>query len=141
MTFKYLDHGADIGLEIESDDLEGLFSEAGRSIFSLMVDIEEIQGEENLELDLIEHNLEDLLYEWLSELLSLSNLRGQVYGRFPRLTITETNSDYRLKAVAEGENIDPRRHELGTEVKAVTYQGLEINEIEDGWRCRFVVDV
>ncbi|MBS3787151.1 archease, partial [Candidatus Bipolaricaulota bacterium] len=33
------------------------------------------------------------------------------------------------------------KHELGTEVKAVTYQGLEINQAEDGWRCRFVVDV
>ncbi len=141
MSYKYLDHGADIGLEVTSDSLEGLFSEAGKSIFSLMVDIKGIQSEESLELELNEPDLEDLLYEWLSELLSLSNLKGQVYGEFPKLTITETNSEYSLETVAGGENIEPGKHKLGTEVKAVTYQGLEINEIEDGWRCRFVVDV
>ncbi|MBS3736647.1 MAG: archease [Candidatus Bipolaricaulota bacterium] len=141
MSFKYLDHGADIGLEVTNDSLEGLFSEAGRALFSLMVDIEGIQRDESLELELSEQNLEDLLYEWLSELLSLSNLNGQVYGEFSKVTITEAVSGYGLEAVARGENIDPEKHELGTEVKAVTYQGLEINDTEDGWRCRFVVDV
>lgn len=141
MSYKYLDHGADVGLEVTNESLEELFNEAGRALFSLMVDIEEIRGYESLELKLSEQNLVDLLYEWLSELLSLSNLNGQVYGEFSNLTITETNSSYRLEAIAMGENIDPDKHELGTEVKAVTYQGLEINQAEDGWRCRFVVDV
>ena len=141
MSYEYLDHGADIGLEVRSDSLEGLFSEAGRSIFSLMVDVENISSDEPLELKLDEQNLEDLLYEWLSELLSLSNLNGKVYGKFPKLTIRKKDSNYSLEAVARGENIDPKKHELGTEVKAVTYQGLEINETEYGWRCRFVVDV
>lgn len=141
MSYRYLDHGADIGLEVTSDSLEGLFSEAGKALFSLMVDIDEIKAEESLELELSESNLEDLIYEWLSELLSLSNLKGQVYGKFSKLNIAESNLGHRLEATARGENIDPGRHELGTEVKAVTYQGLEINETEGGWQCRFVVDV
>lgn len=141
MSYRYLDHGADIGLEVKSDSLEGLFGEAGKALFSLMVDMDEIKAEKSLELELSESNLEDLIYEWLSELLSLSNLKGQVYGEFSKLNIAESNEGYRLEATARGENIDPGRHELGTEVKAVTYQGLEINETEGGWRCRFVVDV
>ncbi len=141
MSYKYLDHGADIGLEVTSNKLEELFGETGQAIFSLMVDIDQIQEEESLELELSGSDLEDLLYEWLSELLSLSNLKGQVYGKFSNLNITETSSGYSLEGAAEGEKIDPEKHELGTEVKAVTYQGLEINQTEDGWRCRFVVDV
>ncbi|MFB6291463.1 MAG: archease [Candidatus Bipolaricaulia bacterium] len=141
MSYKYLDHGADIGLEATGDSLEGLFSEAGKALFSLMVDLEGIQPEKSLELELNEETLEDLLYEWLSELLSLSNLKSQVYGEFSQLTIEEKDSSYRLESVAKGENIDPGKQELGSEVKAVTYQGLEIIENEDGWLCRFVVDV
>lgn len=141
MSYRYLDHGADIGLEAKSESLKGLFGETGKALFSLMVDIEGIQPEESLELELSESNLEDLIYEWISELLSLSNLKGQVYGEFSKLNISESNSGYSLEATARGENIDPGKHELGAEVKAVTYQGLEINEIENGWRCRFVVDV
>ena len=141
MSYRYLDHGADIGLEVVSDSLVGLFREAGRSVFSLMVEVDDIRAEESLELGVTNSSLEGLLYEWLSELLSLSNLNGHVYGDFPELTIEESNSGYELKARAEGEKINPERHELGTEVKAVTYQGLEIAEIDGGWRCRFVVDV
>jgi SHS2 domain-containing protein len=141
LSYKYLDHGADIGLEVKSASPEELFREAGKSLFSLMVDVGQIQPEEALELQLSEATLEGLLYEWLSELLSLSNLKGQLYGDFSKLIIEESSSGYRLKAEVRGEKIDAERHELGTEVKAITYQGLEINESEGGWRCRFVVDV
>ena len=141
MSYKYLNHGADIGLEVKSASLEELFQEAGKSLFSLMVDVEQIQPEETLELQLSEVTLEDLLYEWLSELLSLSNLKGHLYGDFSKLIIEKTRSGYRLEAEVRGEKVNPEKHELGTEVKAVTYQGLEINESEGDWRCRFVVDV
>ena len=141
MSYKYLDHGADIGLEVHGDKLEDLFSEAGKALFSLMVDLNQIKSKKKMKLSLTGSSLEDLLYEWLSELLSTSNLQGRVYGEFSELKIEEDDSGFGLEATARGERVDPRRHNLGTEVKAVTYQGLEIDEDESGWGCRYVVDV
>ncbi len=141
MSYRYLDHGADIGLEVQSDTLEGLFAEAGKAVFSVMADLDSIGSRQSVEISLEESEVEKLLYEWLSELVSLSNLQNQIYVRFSDLKIEEADSRITLKARARGERINPRVHELGTEVKAVTYQGLEIEEKDNGWQCRFVVDV
>lgn len=141
MSYRYLDHGADIGLEVESNSLEGLFAEAGRAIFSVMADLDSVGGRQSVNISLQGDDLDDLLYRWLSELVSRSNLQGQIYVRFPDLEIEESDSGLSLKAKARGERINPQVHELGTEVKAVTYQGLEIEREEEGWRCKFVVDV
>jgi len=141
LSYSYLDHGADIGLEAEHETLEGVFAEAARGLFSLMVDINGIGTQESVELNLNESTLEDLLYEWLSELVSLSNLKGHAYSEFPNLRIEKDDSEFHLEAQARGTRIDPRRHDLGTEIKAITYQGLEIEERDEGWRCRCVVDV
>lgn len=141
MSYSYLDHGADIGLEAKHRTIEGLFGEAGKGLFSLMVNVDEIGARESVELNLSSPDLEHLLYEWLSELISLSNLHGHAYSKFPKITIEQGNSEFRLEARARGARINPRIHHLGTEVKAITYQGLEIEETDDEWRCRFVVDV
>ena len=136
-----MEHGADIGFEVKSGDLEELFREAGKAVFSVMVDVNNLQAKESVPLELSASTLDDLLYEWLSELVSIANLKNQAYCEFSDLNILETDSGYTLNAVVRGERIDPDRHELGTEVKAVTYQGLEIEKEKDGWGCRYVVDV
>ncbi len=141
MSYKYLEHGADIGLEAKSPTREGVFKEAGRALFSLMVDLSEVESRESIRLRVKGSTPEDLLYEWLSELVSLSNLRNQVYGEFPELRIERANSQFILEGVASGENIDPEQRGLGTEVKAVTYQGLKLKDEGGFWKCRFVVDV
>lgn len=141
MGFSYLDHGADMGIEAESDTLNGLFEQSARGLFSLMVNLNDVELEKTSEVKSKGSTHEELLYEWLSELVSLSNLKNEVYSDFEDLVIEESNSGFRIQGLARGEKMDPEAHELGTEVKGVTYQGLEVTLADDTWRCRFVVDV
>lgn len=141
MAYRYLDHGADMGIETEANTLEALFGEAARGLFGLMVDLEDVDLDRAVKIDLKSSTSEGLLYEWLSEILSLSNLRNEVYSDFQDLDIEKSDSEFKLHGRARGESLDPATHELGTEVKAITYQGLEISEDDGTWRCRFVVDV
>lgn len=141
MGYRYLDHRADMGLEAKSKTLEGLFQEAAEGIFGLMADLEEVRTRESRKLELKANNPETLLYRWLSELVSLRDLQNELYGDFAELVINSDNSELELEATVKGEKINPEIHELGTEVKGVTYQDFELTEENENWRCRFVVDV
>ncbi len=130
-----------MGIEAKSDTLEGLFGESARGLFSLMVNLNDVRLEKKTKVKSEGSTHEELLYEWLSELVSLSNLKSEVYSDFQDLVIEKFDSKFVVQGQAMGEKVDPEAHELGTEVKAVTYQGLEVTSADDKWRCRFVVDV
>ena len=74
---------------------------------------------------------------WLSELNYLFFTQREIYKRFRIETIT----DDRIKARAFGEQIDLDRHEIYTEVKAVTYHQLYIKEIQNGWEAQVIFDL
>ncbi|MFW6071054.1 MAG: archease [Candidatus Bipolaricaulota bacterium] len=141
MSHSYLDHGADMGVSARAGTLEGVFQESAKGLFSLMADLKEVATGTSVEIKTHGRDREDLLYEWLSELLSLSNLRGEVYSEFADLTIEKSDTGYDLRGTVKGEKLDPGTHDLGTEVKAITYQGLDLSKEKNTWRCRFVVDV
>lgn len=50
------------------------------------------------------------------------------------------NGNYSLSAIAYGESLDLSRHKFDTEVKAVTYNSLKVEETMDGWVVQVVVD-
>lgn len=141
MGYRYLNHRADMGLEAENKTLEGLFQEAAAGLFGLMVNLDEVRARKSRNMNLKADNAENLLYRWLSELVSLRDLHNELYGDFAELVINGDNSELELEATVKGEKINPEIHELGTEVKGITYQGFELAKENENWRCRFVVDV
>ena len=42
---------------------------------------------------------------------------------------------------AWGETIDPGRHRLDVEIKAVTWHGLKLQRETDGWLAEVIVDI
>jgi SHS2 domain-containing protein len=46
-----------------------------------------------------------------------------------------------LAGTAWGEPLDPDRHELGHEVKAITYHGLRVEPEAGGWLAEVIVDI
>lgn len=46
-----------------------------------------------------------------------------------------------FRATAFGERLDPARHRLGNEVKAITYHGLKVAQEADGWIAEVIVDI
>ena len=63
-----------------------------------------------------------------------------VFGKFKIDCITEHDGGYSLSANAFGEPLDLTRHKFDTEVKAVTYNELKVEETMDGWVVQVVVD-
>jgi SHS2 domain-containing protein len=46
-----------------------------------------------------------------------------------------------LTGKAWGEPLDRGRHELGHEIKAITYHGLKVEQTPDGWLAEVIVDI
>jgi SHS2 domain-containing protein len=82
-------------------------------------------------------NLEEILVSWLSELLYIFN-REKIY--FNNFKISSLNNSG-IKAEANGVNIDLYQSNLYTEIKAVTFHDLKIEETADGFNCTIIFDV
>jgi SHS2 domain-containing protein len=47
-----------------------------------------------------------------------------------------------LSATCRGEQMDPARHAMDHEVKAITYHGLAVHQNADGtWHAEVIVDI
>jgi len=135
--YEIFDHTADLGLRIRADDLEGLFAEAARALFSAIVtNPEDVRPAETTAIELEAEQRDELLRDWLAELLYLFHAEHRLFAEF-----TVELDGPRLKATAAGEPIDPTRHDLDSEIKAVTYHGLKVEHDGDGWLAEVIVDL
>ena len=135
--FEVFDHTADLGLRIEAAELNSLFSEAGRALLSVIVsNPDAVQPRETRTLHVAGHDLEYLLVDWLDELLYLFESKRFVPCEF------ETAFDQTgLAATVRGETCDGERHLLAHEVKAITYHGLVVEQLPNGWRAEVILDI
>ena len=85
-------------------------------------------------------SLDLLLFELLQELVYRKDAERLLL-RVRDLRIEEAGPGYRLQAEAFGETIDPGRHPLMADVKAVTLHRLVVERTADGWRAVVVLDV
>lgn len=135
--FETFDHTADIGLRARAADLDELFAEAARALFSVIVEnFDQVQPHEEVSIAVDGQRLDDLMYDWLSELLCVLDMRHILLCQF-----NVSVSDSGLAATARGEPIDPARHRLDTEVKAITYHGLKVERSGGGWLAEIIVDL
>jgi SHS2 domain-containing protein len=135
--FETFEHTADLGLRIRADDLDTLFAEAGQALFSIIVDNpQDIRAVEEMPCTIKGSDAEELLHDWLTELLFTFHVRRLLLAKFQvRITPTE------LTAIAIGEKLDPNRHQLGMEVKAITWHGLKVVQTPSGWMAEVIVDI
>ncbi len=136
--FEIFDHTADLGLRIQAADLPGLFSEAARALVAVIVeDADTIRPVQSVEIRVEAERLDDLLRDWLAELLYRFHAEKMLLAEFD-VAVRGTA----LQAVARGEPVDCMRHEIEAELKAVTYHGLHVEQLDDGaWQAEVIVDI
>jgi SHS2 domain-containing protein len=137
MMFEFFDHTADLGLRVRAADLDTLFEEAARALFTAIIeDLAVVEERERVALELEADDYAYLLFDWLNELLYHFDTKRVLFGHF-KVHI----EGKRLKGMAGGEALDPARHSLSHEVKAITYHGLRVEHAADGWLAEVIVDI
>lgn len=135
--YRYLDHTADLRIEVTADTLAGLFVEAAAALFDITAGIGSIDVREFTRVRASGDDTKELFVDWLRELLYRFSGEGMLFARFEIESITETE----ITARCGGEPFDAGRHEVACEIKAVTYHGLEIVRIDGGYRASVVFDI
>jgi SHS2 domain-containing protein len=142
LSYEHFEHGADVGVRGFGATPAEAFEEAAEAVFALLVeklDAVRLRVEERLEVEAA--NLEELLVAYLNELISLSDTRRLVFGRFQVEISGGSSSPFRLTGRAQGEPFDPERHEFTVVPKGATYTALSVARDGDKWVAQCVVDV
>lgn len=134
--YNTFEHTADVGIEARGAALEEAFANAARGMFSIIVDGSHIEAAQKRRITLeATEDHEQLLVDWLSELLYIHDVEGLVFDRF------DVSIDNGLDAVAWGEPYSRSKHGYGTEIKAVTYHLLDITKTEEGIEVTVLFDI
>ena len=136
-NYILFDHTADLGMEVYGNDERELFCNAAYALFDILYDTGTVAVRVRREMAIKGADREDLLVNFLRELLYLCNGEGLLLKEFVMLRF----GDYRLEGTVGGEWYDRNRHRLHQEIKAVTYHQVRIEERGDGWKGRGIFDV
>jgi len=139
--YEYLEHTADVKFLAYGKTLEEVFENSALAMFNVMIDTRKISGELVKDFFLKSPDLESLIVDWLSEHLYLFEVDEIVFSKFNVDRIRKENCEYSITSRASGEKFYPNSHPFETEIKAVTYNQLKVEKIEDGWKVQVVLDI
>ena len=138
IAFEYLEHTADVMFRAYGKTAEEMLSNAASALSRAMVDPASIIAQERWTVELEGDDLEDLAYQWLSEIIFLSETESAVFSTFS-LQLKQ-DEKMRLYGKIGGERIDLGRHAFENEVKAVTRHKFDIKKNQI-WCIQVVLDV
>jgi len=129
---------ADIAFEAYGKSLNELFANSALAMFEVMVNTKQIKPKIKKNVELKSLDLKGLLFSWLNELLIFYGSENLAFSKF-KVKINKKNLT--LKAECFGEKIDPKKHDIKTEVKACTYHKMKIEKIKDKWKTQVILDI
>ena len=143
MGFYYLDDiaTADIAFKAEGRTIEDVFIFASEALIDSMVgDIHSIQPKVKRKIQIKQDSADMLLFDFLQEIIYYKDADSLLLV-VNKLAIKKENQTYTLSAQANGEPVDPERHKLKADVKAVTLHKFEVKQTDAGWQAQVVLDI
>jgi len=135
MTYKELEHTADVKIRVVAPSLEALFGEAACALMEVKygaVDAGPVRYPITVDAD----DPVSLVHDFLSELLYISEVED--------LVVASADVSIRvghLEGELCGERFDPAKHSGGTEVKGISYSGLSIRRDKENYILEVIFDV
>jgi len=135
--YELINHTADLGIKVYGCSLRELFENTAYSMFDIMAELDKVKVRDFLKVEIEGERMDELLADWLRDLLYKFNGEGYLLKDFKIEEIDEKG----LKAKVGGEKLDLSRHPLKREIKAVTYHELEVKKIDKGWQAQVIFDI
>ncbi len=131
------DHTADVGLRAGADTLAELLSALGEGLAELICPRSQVRPLETRTCSVRAEDVEALTVDFLWRVMDTILFDG-----FAVAAVRVDYADERaVDAMLVGEALSPERHELATEVKAVTYHELAVGPDGDGWTGQVILDL
>ncbi len=144
MPYRYPEDTAiaDVAIEVyDAESFEQALNETIEAMIKLMAKIETIEGKIEKKIELEAENEERLLLDCLEEIIFLKDAEGLI---FKELRAKVKYFDGKIKAFLRGKAdiTDINKHEIGMDIKAVTWHLLKVEKKENGkWYVFVILDV
>ncbi|OPX28759.1 MAG: hypothetical protein B1H08_05295 [Candidatus Omnitrophica bacterium 4484_171] len=139
-NYKFIEHTADIALEVRGKTVPELFMNSAEGLFSLIYPgrITRKIRESERHIHIKAETLEDLLIDWLNELISIF----YTYHFLPKSYNIEVKAaDVKvLKGIIKG-SVDIDESKIAEEVKSAAYHNVKIKREAEGFRTIIIFDV
>ena len=139
MQYKYFDHTADVMFEAYGKDLEETFVNSGLAMFNILTDITKVKRNVSFKISAEADKLEKLIFEFLDELIFLMDTEFVLISGFEKMEIIEDNNKFKLNCTALGDLAS--NYETHGDIKAPTYNEMNIKKTDSGYVFRVVVDI
>ena len=140
--YKFVEHTADVRVRGWGSTIEEAFSQIALSLMAtISPNLEKITCKLIKEINIESEDKYALAIDFLTEFLYIFDVEELIFGNIEVQSIKSRNSNFHLKAIAKGEKFDKKIHEIGIEVKAITYSFMNIEEKEDGVIIDIVFDI
>jgi SHS2 domain-containing protein len=137
MNYEIIDHTADFGIEVRGADLRELFENAGYAMFDVITDTERLNALDETTINVSGADWPDLMVNWLRELLYLWTGKGLLVKIINVISLSE----YKLSADIKFDHFDPGRHLIKSDLKAVTYHQIRVEQKDAIWEAGIIFDV
>ena len=135
--FKFLEHTADMYIESWGKTLEECFENSAIGLGFVIVSSDNVGESIKRKIEVVAEDRQALLFDFLSQFLIFQDADGLVFHKVKVEKIEKKEDKWHLSAEAWGEKFDPKKHEEGTHIKAITYHYMDIKK-EEG---RYIIDV
>ena len=135
--YRFIDDlTSDVMFEAKGRTLEEVFANAATALFDVIAQVEKVRPEKPIKVTVNGENLEDLMFNWLQELITLVDTDIMFFSKFNVKVDEKKNS---LNAICYGE--DAKAEKSGTLVKAVTYYKYKFEKTKNGYSVNVSLDI
>jgi SHS2 domain-containing protein len=140
--FEFLEHTADVSVRSWGRNLEEAFSQTALSLMTTITpNLKKVSPKVEKKIEIESEDKYALCFDFLSEFLYIFDIEDLVFCEVSVKSIEKIEETYKLIALGKGEQFDRDKHEIGTEVKAITYSFMNIEETEKKVEITIVFDI
>lgn len=141
MPYKFIEHTADIAVEVEGKSIEEIFISAFNAWKDIVLDTIAVRNEQSKKFLFASKTLEELLIEFLSELNYQLYTKKWVVNSIKKILIQKTGDIFHLDVEVFGESLKSKNHTIKEEIKAVTFHQMKIVEKNGNLSTIIVFDI
>ena len=130
--YKIIRRSTELSIRLSGDSRTQILADAGFALLDLLVDLSSVEIRESITLEVEGVDDDDLLVNWMRELLYEYETSGYMLKEFD---IQETG-EFAVRVEARGEKFDPDRHEEREAIGAVAERVSHLGKMGSLWTAQ-----
>ena len=136
--YRLTRHQSELAVRVAGDSQADLFVNSAWALFDVMMaDVDKVESRERIPLEVEGTDRDDLMVNWMRELLYLYQGSGYLLTEF----VIHEVKDTIVKAEVAGEKLDPDRHEIKQEIAGVAFHKSRMEKTGNQWTAHLIFEV